>query len=199
AHEPLGPNGSGVIAQVTGILINTGGVVRSASTQLAFVCSGLYEHAQDGGTIPTASWDATSTCLISGLTTTDPAGAGQAFGNLRYDCAGMTGNHDMAASGLSIAGNFQVLNTGTGILRMLQTPVTVSGNCTISDDFRIGSATARTLNVLGNFSLTAGTLDMSDGSGIGTMNITGNFSVTGGTLTESGTTSGEIVFNRAGV
>jgi hypothetical protein len=192
------------ITTVTGTIINTGtlGVINSTTANLVFASGGTYRHELDGGTIPTATWNANSNCNIIGLINTQPSGDGQAFGNLIYNCSGMNTGIDMATSGLSIAGNFQVLNTGSGQLRMLQTPLTVSGNCTISDNFRIASGTSRTLNVNGDFTLNGSSLDMcSGGNGdSGTLNVTGNFALSGGTISESGsgTSLGAIVFNKSG-
>lgn len=115
---------------------------------------GTYTHGINAGTIPTATWNAASTCNVTGVTSTIAGGLGQAFGNFTYNSSGQTGPENLPGSGMSVAGNFQVLNTGGGQLRMSQTPLTITGNCTISDDFRIGSnGAARTLNVAGNFIL----------------------------------------------
>lgn len=189
-------NGTGTDLTVDGTVTNSGLIIPTGTIQ--FNSGSTYNHNQNGGTIPTATWNANSTCSINGMTSTDPSGDGQAFGNLTYNSSGMSGNRNMAGSGLSIAGNLQILNTGSGELRMSQTPLTVSGNLTVNDDFRIGSGTARTLNVLGNVSITGGTLEMADSDEIGTMNVSGDFSVTGGTLTESGSASGAIIFNGSG-
>lgn len=124
----------------------------------------------------------------------EPGGDGQAFGNLIYDCIGMSGNRDIASAN-SIAGDLIVLNTGgSSELRMIQTSLTIGGNCIISDDFRIGSNTARTLNITGDFTLNGGTLYMSTGNQIGTLSVTGDFAATGGTLTETSSGSGLIIF-----
>ena len=178
---------------------NTASLVNGTGT-ISFASGSTYQHGVDGGTIPTATWDINSTCLITGITTNEPSGDGQAFGNLTYNCSGMTANVNMSGAAQPIAGNFTVLNTGTGQLRMSQSTLLVNGNCIISDNFRIGSGTSRTLNVLGDFTLNGGILDMcSGGSGYsGTLNLAGNLSVlSGSTLTESGTGTalGAINFN----
>lgn len=181
---------------VDGTISSSGLITNSATMNVN--AGGTYTHNQNGGVIPTATWSTTSTCNITGLTGTDPTGDGQAFGNLTYNCAGMTGNINMAGSGLSISGDFQVLNTGSGSLRSSQTPLTVTGNCTIGDNFRLASNTSRTLTVNGNFILTGGTFDISGGTGIGTLEVGGDFTLTAGTLTESNTGSGDIDFIKTG-
>ena len=61
---------------------------------------------------------------------------------------------------------------------------------------RISGATARVLNVSGNFNLNGGTFLMSDNTTIGTLNVAGNFSHSAGTITQTLTGgSGVIIFN----
>lgn len=188
------------LTTVTGTLRNDGtaggtdATITSTAGNLTFASGGTYEHALNGGTIPTATWNAASNCNITGMTNSDPGGDGQAFGNLIYNCSGMSGDRNMAGSGLTIAGNLEVLNTGSGILRMSQTPLTVSGNCIMGDNFRIGSGSPRTLNVTGDFIMNGGILEMADNDQVGILSVTGNFSATAGTLTETGDASGLIVF-----
>lgn len=107
-------DGTSVVTTVTGTLSNAGTVTSTTAAKLLFQSGSTYTHAQDGGTIPTATWNAASTCNITGITTNDPSGDDQAFGNLTYNCTGMSGNRSMAASGLSIAGDLQVISTGSG-------------------------------------------------------------------------------------
>jgi len=113
------------LTTVSGTIKNDGGTITSTASNLTFSAGGTYQHNINAGTIPTATWNATSTCLITGLTGTDPTGDGQAFGNLTYDCSGMTSDRGMASSGLSIAGNFNVTNTGASKLLLNQTPLTI--------------------------------------------------------------------------
>lgn len=198
AGRTFNTDGASVVTTVTGSIINSGTLTCATASKLLFNAGSTYQHSQNGGAIPTATWATTSTCNITGITGTDPTGDGQTFGNLTYNCAGMTGNINMAGSGLSILGNFQVLNTGSGSLRSSQTPLTVAGNCTIGDNFRLASNTSRTLTVNGNFILTGGTFDISGGTGIGTLEVEGDFTLTAGTLTESNAGSGDIDFIKTG-
>jgi len=200
----LTPDNASVIGTITvqntaqNITQNTAQLIAGTGV-IKFNGGSTYNHARDGGTIPTANWDSNSNCYISGILDTEPNGDGQTFGNLIYDCSNMTGtSRSMANSslGLVIDGDFIVKNTGTAQLRMNQSILTVKRNCIINSNFRIGSGTNRTLNVGGNFSLTGGNVVMTDGDHTGTINVAGNFTIlTGGTLTENGTASGAINFN----
>lgn len=186
--------------------INSGGLFMSNSTNLNMSGSltvnngGTYSHNINGGTIPPATWGASSTCKITGLTSSDPGGDNQAFGNLVYDCPNMSTNRATATSGLTIAGNLEVLNTGTARLHIDQNALTVGGDLKIAANVRLASSgNARTLTVNGNFLMTGGTFTMSDNNSIGTMNVAGNYTHSGGTITETGSTSGAIFFNGSGV
>ena len=66
---------------------------------------------------------------------------------------------------------------------------------------RIASTTARTVIVTGSFSMSGGTLDMSDGGALGQLAVAGNFSLTAGTITNSNSQPADalIVFNGSAV
>jgi autotransporter-associated beta strand protein len=195
------------ITNVTGLVKNDGtgggsaGTITSAASNLTFDAGSTYQHALNSGTIPTATWHSTSTCLISGTTSTHPGGGAQAFGNLIYNCPGMTsGVKAMTSGSISIGGNFEILNTGAASLGMNTNAITISGDFTISDDFiMVNNSTARTLNILGDFTLNSGLFTVATNtSGKATLNVTGNFSVTGGTMAENSTSNPDIIFNNAG-
>ncbi|MGE5798231.1 MAG: T9SS type A sorting domain-containing protein [Ignavibacteria bacterium] len=166
-------NGSGTDVTVNGTLVNSGTITNNGS--MIFNANSIYQHARNDGTIPTATWNASSNCNITGVTTTITAGnfgLGQSFGNFSWNCTGQTANISFAGYLTTINGNFNVNNTGTGSLRLL------NGNA------------VRTLTVAGNFSQTGGSLFIM-GAGAVTasamnMRVNGNFSLSGGTLTVNG-------------
>ncbi len=210
-NTDFGLTAAGVSATVSGTFINTGtsGLIPGASAaKLSFAAGSTYEHARTGGTIPTATWATTSTCLLTGLANGDPGGDGQAFGNLTYNCPSMSGNRNMAGSGLSIAGNFQILNIGTAQLRMVQTTVSVGGNfiySSTSGNLRVGNAdNTRTIAVSGDVTITGGTINLADGGagadGNGVVQVGGNFFHSAGALVDNSTGAGAgiIEFNGGG-
>lgn len=76
-------NATNSITTVTGSIVRTGGSITSTASNLSFSSGGVYQHSMNGSTIPTATWNAASTCLITGITGTIPSsGLGQSFGNL---------------------------------------------------------------------------------------------------------------------
>ncbi len=157
---------------------------------------GTYQHAINGGTIKTATWNAGSTCNISGVTSTLPSGFSQSFSNLTWSS---TNTSAISIAPTAINGDFNI-TTGGGTdktLRINTTPFTIGGNLNLSGsaNLQISSSTQRTLTVNGDFSMTSGKLDFGTSTKIGTLNIKGDYSHTGGTITESGSSSGAIVFN----
>ena len=110
------------LTTVTGTLRNDGtggatsGVITSTASNLSFSSGGTYQHAINGGNIPTATWDAASTCLITGATSTAPGGYNQAFGNFTWNCNQTTylslGGAGSSNATTSILGNLTVMATG---------------------------------------------------------------------------------------
>jgi len=77
---------------------------------------GTYEHRMNGGTIPAATWDINSTCLISGIIGTVPAGLDQNFGNFEWNCPSQATNVNFSGNLQSIQGTFTLTNTGTSFI-----------------------------------------------------------------------------------
>ncbi len=199
AGSTYNTDAASALTTVFGSIVNKGTLTCTTPAKLLMNLGAVYDHSQNGGNIPSATWDSNSTCYISGLTTTHPTGGNQAFGSLTYDCPGMTANLTMA-SGVSVANDFTVQNTGGGAFRLLMT----SGSFTVGDEmnlpgngnFTISGTTDRTLTVLGGVFITGGNLDLCSGSAgnIGTLNVGGNFN-NFGAITETGTGKGVINFN----
>ncbi len=126
------------------------------SGTLSVLAGGTYQHARDGGAIPTASWDPASVCLITGITGTMPAAASlvQNFGHFTWNCTGQTTNLYLSAN-IDIAGDFTVLATGNTFdhvnlaLRMSNSPTGYTIN--VGGDFLIsGNATFKMNNSTGS-------------------------------------------------
>ncbi|MBI1769315.1 MAG: S-layer family protein, partial [Bacteroidetes bacterium] len=180
-----------VASNVNTFIINSGGTITATNALTATTppntvnSGGTYIHNQNGGTIPTATWGATSTCSITGATNTFPAaGFGQTFGHLIWNCvqtAGLTFNATPV-----IAGDFSIQNTNGQQLRVTNSAairtINVTGNYNHSGNsvfIIVNSTGAGTLNVGGNFNLTAGTFTLKTNTGAAALNVTGNFSESG--------------------
>ena len=158
--------------------LNNGGTITTTGV-LAFNSGSAYNHNLDGGTIPTAAWDANSTCSITGITNTAPSGFGQSFGNFTWNCESQTIPVSMNVDA-TVKGNFRLTSTGSGKLAL-----TDSNN-------------SRILTVLGQYIQTGGTFDFNNGSSssaIAYLNVAGNFYFSGGAITESSSGRGSVVFN----
>ena len=71
-----------------------------------FGSTGTYIHNQNGGTIPTATWNAASNCRLTGITNAYPSGAGQTFGHFTFNSPLVT-DVEMS-SNLTTAGNLNI-------------------------------------------------------------------------------------------
>jgi hypothetical protein len=170
-----------VDCNVDGIL-NNGGTIATTGV-LAFNSGSAYNHNLDGGTIPTATWNANSTCSVNGIINTAPSGFGQSFGNFTWNCS-MQSVTAVMNSNASFQSDFRLSGTGTGKLS-----ITDSNNQVA-------------LTISGNYFQTSGTFDLNSGaasSAVASLNVAGNFSFTGGTITETSSSGrGSVVFNGAG-
>lgn len=160
-------NGTGTDLSVFGTLqtnstSNTSGITNNGT--IVFNDGGTYIHNVAGEAIPTATWDANSTCIVTGSTNGLPVGLGQTFGNFTWNCANQSSNLNLEGLIGGIAGNFTVSNTGGRELRLANT------------------STDRTLTVGANYIQTGGTFILVDDDGGGTLDVTGNFTLSGGTF-----------------
>jgi hypothetical protein len=153
---------------VSGIIENSGTI--TATGAVKFESGGYYKHTANGGSMVEATWDANSTCEISGVTSATSItnlGSGQttAYGNLIWNCTGQT-NWFNATGSFDVAGNFTVNSTGTRGINL----VTSSSN--------------RTFNIGGNLEINGAKLTLTNSSGIATLNIGGNLVLNNSSLNQ---------------
>jgi hypothetical protein len=182
---------------ITSGFLRTGGTITGGTN--TFGANGTYEHNLNGGTIPTATWSAGSTCAILGIGISTPTGLGQSFSNFTWNCTGQTGAIGLAGLLTTIGGNFNVLSTNGLQLRLGSTQTfttTIGGNLNLSSGTLslVSSTGATTVNLAGDLNITGGTLEMSVAAGTSILNVTGNFSQTSGTIQKTGGTA-TITFN----
>jgi hypothetical protein len=118
-----------------------GSIVGMSAVNTTFSATGTYEHNYTtvAGTIPTATWNAASNCNIIGYTTNVSAtgGLSQTFGNFNWNCPAQTGALNLLGgfNGATIAGNFNVIATNSGSLRLTSFAsfsMTITGNLNVS-------------------------------------------------------------------
>jgi len=168
----------------------------SNSGTLVFAAGSVYNHNSNGGTIPTATWNVTSTCNILGMTSTSPGGLGQAFGIVNWNSTGQSTFAIMGAGGaFNPKGLFTVASTGTNIIELesagsgatynFDGGLTVSGGTFAVNYDNSGAANEVSLNISGDLKISGtGILDMHNGnsnattSGYGsTIYLTGNLEI----------------------
>jgi len=183
-------DGTGTDLSVNGTLVNSGSITMTGTA--IFNGGSVYEHKLNGGTtIPAATWDIASTLLISGITnsTVSLGGLGQLFGNVTWNCPGQTALNGLANSNYTYNGTLTIVNTGTNAVQLVRPSFTgnVAHYVQTGGTAVIGNGSAafnKRLNVTGNFSLSGGIFDTSNGSGttsqIDELYIGGNFSISGG-------------------
>ncbi|MBX2889604.1 MAG: HYR domain-containing protein [Saprospiraceae bacterium] len=178
---------SGANMVVNGTYSRNGGNVTTTGT-LAFNNGGIYIHNINGGTVPTATWNANSNCNITGMAGTYPGGMGQTFGNVAF--VRSSANNVTMGSNLTCLGNLTHSNSNTGVLSMTTSgtnrTIDVGGSFSMtSGNFTmVGNNGTATINTTGDFSISGGTLNMKTGNGAAALNVTGNFTKTGGTFNQ---------------
>ncbi|NUM78976.1 T9SS C-terminal target domain-containing protein, partial [candidate division KSB1 bacterium] len=190
---------------VGGTVINKGELV--AVAPLDFTNGSVYEHARDGGSVPSGVWNEGSTALFTGVTTTAPENRGQDYYHLTLNTPGMVSNRDLALDGNTIHGNLTVINTGLSRWQLVggsSGTVTIRGDVIMESGQLATQGTSSATNVVvehygdvnvsgGNFSIGRG----SQGSGTGTTiwNLhEGNFSMANATTQNSNPTPGNAKF-----
>ena len=208
--------GTSTVVTVTGTInntattnITTSGNVQGSAATLIFAAGSAYNvsGATTGAPwIPLATWNATSTLTVSGLTTstTAPTNAAQSFGNFTYNCPAQTGTMSWFGTSTTsaIKGDLYVQATGTGRLRLLTSgTLPITGNVTIAGTASTATceiaSTSGIVTVSGSVNLASnGTLDLTSGTSTATLKALGGFNQTAGTLNQTGTfTPSNIEFN----
>ena len=156
--------GSGTTLQVNGTLnMALGGSLSNANTT-AFSATGIYNHQINGGTVPTATWDAASTCNITGNTsggTASTINIAQTFGNFNWNCTQSGSNYlNVQNSSFALKGTF-TMNSGL---------------------FSFGNAAGTYSNTINSLVVNGGTLGFVANSVNETLTITNDLTLTGGLL-----------------
>lgn len=170
---------TGTVTIVSGYLYNA---VLSAATNyngsFTFSNGSTYENAVNGGSIPPATWAATSTAYFTGNTSGIPGNLNQAFGHFKWNC-NQTQVMGLGLGSLSpsmaVTGDLTIQNTGSSELRLFSQ--TAGGSLTVSGDTYIQSGS---LAVFGGGTYTINrTVNLNLGknlylSGAGILNLTTN-------------------------
>ncbi len=164
---------------ISGTVVNKGELM--AETTLGFMGTSVYEHARDGGSIPSGVWSEGSTAILTGIKSTAPDNRAQDYYNLVFNTPEQLSNLNMGFDGQTISGDVRVVNTGAARWYLMSVPAQDTANVTILGDVIVedgqfapqGTGNAMTSFVVdhygdvvvtgGNFSIARG----SQGSGSG--------------------------------
>ncbi|MDI6804734.1 MAG: choice-of-anchor D domain-containing protein [Bacteroidota bacterium] len=185
---------------VNGTIIASGAASASAiipNGVMIFLNGSTYRHALPAGMIPVATWNAGSTCEVTGYTTgSKPGNPNQNFHYFIWNCASQAANIDMAWYNNTIGGNITVKNSGVSRFQMTSPSagspnvITINGNIDVEGGqfSSNGSSSAAdiTIHTYGNINATGGNFSISRGSGpTVAWYLHGNFSMSGGATTQN--------------
>ncbi|HEX4373453.1 MAG TPA: hypothetical protein VHZ50_09150, partial [Puia sp.] len=204
-------SGSDTALYVLGTLSNAGTVTLGSGALITVENGGVYNHAENAGTVPVATWNTGSTCIISAPavggfgTNTAPGGLNQSFYNFTWSSNNDQNQVDLNSALTTVNGTF-TYNASTNSTR-LSTNGALTLN--IGGDFVIASTSSAflmrfldgtanpTINIGGDFDVQGGTTTFdaaATGEGKVTLNVTGDVNITGGTLDPNdGSTTAHII------
>jgi hypothetical protein len=204
-------NGAAVTT-VNGTITNSGTVTCQTASKLLFNSNSQYIHAEDLGTIPTATWDTLSTCLITGIIGTStvhnyPLGSDQTFGNFTWNCPKQSYYIALNSSSMHILGNLEIDSTGTGGGTntpwdfSIEQDLTVAGNFLLQNTaaYRVCYNINRILTINGNVTISPRSILLMNSSSSDNMtaivNVAGNFNFPSGAFINSRVTGNYAINN----
>jgi len=194
------------LVRVYGTINNAGAISNASASTLFFEAGSNYDHQHTtiAGIIPTASWDLTSTCSVTGYTTNSnvPTGLSQSFGNFTWDTGSLSSYIDLNGGLTTVNGNLTIQNIPSSYVYLTSTTnytLTVGGNMTISNCYMGFNSTATvTINVTGDV-LFSGNSDFNPTfNGNTTLDINGDLEISGGTTNLTYGGSANLLINLAG-
>ena len=186
-------NGAGTDLDVFGVVANAGTITNTGSA-IVFEANSFYNHTNSTVTataVPTATWNTTSTCIISGMTTAGPTAGtmSQSFGNVIWSCANQSAAYTINSSSFSCAGKLTIDTTGPTASLFPYFSIAgngASGSTPYTNTIGALDVNGGVFNVISY--VTAGT-----GTATATLFVSGDVNVNGGTLSvAAGTIAGGV-------
>src|SRR5690606_3423030 len=170
-------------------VLNAGTITTPGEANLVFDTDAVYEHARNGGTIPAATWNAHTMCLVTGVTNTVPSGLNPAGGfyHFTWSCESQSTAVSFDGNLQNVNGNVTIANSNSNNVRLAigsaPAPLEIGGDFVISGTTtRVAFTTSadRTINVGSTFGYysTDGTgllIVKTSGNGTVDLNIAGDF------------------------
>jgi len=203
------PGGPVIGAIINGTLFNQGTINNTNASKFQFGAGSLYDHAftAAAGTIPTATWNLTSTCRITSSGDLVPAGLSQSFGNFEWNYPTQTAFLiDLGGQLTTVNGNLSLISSGFSGMTLNGAggtyTVNIGGNLICNEYFEFNNLSGTTtVNVAGNLSLDdpnttfASYLVLNSGSGQTNLNIDGDLLIDN---TASGASTIDMSFGGSG-
>jgi hypothetical protein len=187
---------------ITGRIIGFGGKLGNSLANLTFGNNGIYEHAVNAKSVPSAIWGTGSTCLFTGVVDTMPSNNRQDYYNFSWNCPNYgTSALNLGWGGNTIHGNLNVIkgNLSKTYLRLTasnignQAPganvITINGDINIVDTTSAltstGSSGQDTIVVYVKGNITSnGNFNVANGSGAQcNWYLSGNLNIQDGLMT----------------
>jgi len=198
--------------QVNGSIQNSGVVSITNSSLLVFNSASTYNHLhQSGGAVPSATWNNNSTCLVTGMNSTNaaaPTNLGQAFWNFTWNTPSMGVNASFSLGGAlqTVNGNLAFFSTGSTPRQVRLGNGGPGYNLTVGGNFVVqggwvtlteSQTNATSVAIAGNLNISGGTLNLANTNNSATnVLLNGNFVKTGGIISNgTGTGASTIRFD----
>lgn len=183
-------NGTGTDLMINGTWKRTSSssISISSGAAIAVGSGGIYEHAigASGGTIPTATWDANSTLLLTPTATMSsyPDLSTQNFGKIEINCASQTLNY-ILCNFTQVQTEVKIVSTGTGSIELQNS--SIQGNYVQTGGtvfLGYSPFSSYTTQVNGTFDLQGGTFNMNyiGSTYYAQLIVDGDFTQSGGTF-----------------
>ncbi len=147
----------GLVEALNGGIIESRSVISSNASNLVFQSGSQYQHNQNGGAIPTATWQSLSTCSVTGVTSTAPSGLNQSFHHFVWNSAGQTTASIFLNGQLTtINGDFSVLSSNSKFLGLGYSAGSSSGTTTVGGSVTISGKSKLYVSAVATYTLQVG-------------------------------------------
>ena len=194
----LTSGGANTFAAGSTISINNGALYKAQDNSFTATSNiwtinsgGTFQYDVNGGSLPLATWNTGSTCLVTGITSTPPGNLTQPFYNFTYNCTGQSATEKLSGLLTTVNGDFTMISSGIGRLRLSQQEnftLTIGGNFYMQGGLLYVSCkgSADSILVSGNYLQTGGVFGLTDGTTEGgvtpTFMTVTDFNITNGTF-----------------
>ena len=159
---------------VNGLITNVGTISNTQPARFTVNATGIYNHAASTGAIPSITWNATSTCQITGVVFVAPGGLNQSFGNVEWNTPSLGTDVDLGGALQTVRGNFTITETnGSNLILSGGSSYTLNvgtgstGNLSVASGARVvfSDSPDVSINVRGNLETSSAELIGSTGAG----------------------------------